>query len=154
MTGSGANSARPKRADAILAARVFSVSSAADPASGLTRLDRWLWAVRVFKTRPLATDACRRGQVKVNDLPAKPARDLRAGDTVSIRLDGFTLTLRVTGWPRSRLGAKAVVGFCEDLTPASEREKPRELHWQRVLHEPGSGRPTKRDRRMIDRLLG
>ena len=123
-------------------------------ANGLTRLDRWLWAVRVFKTRPLATEACRGGRVKVNDFPAKPARDVRAGEMVSVRLDGFTRTLRVVAAPRSRVGAKAVEEFCVDLTPESERDKQRQAHTPAVLRELGSGRPTKRDRRKLDHLLG
>jgi ribosome-associated heat shock protein Hsp15 len=131
------------------------VSAAADSgAAGLTRLDRWLWAVRVFKTRPLATDACRLGRVKVNGLPAKPAREVHAGEIIAVRLELMTRTLRFVAAPRSRVGAKALPEFCEELTPAAEFEKVREHHAQRALREPGSGRPTKRDRRLLDRLLG
>jgi ribosome-associated heat shock protein Hsp15 len=133
------------------------VSDAADNAgvAGLKRLDRWLWAVRVFRTRPLATEACRSGRVKVNDLPAKAARDVRAGEIISIRLDTHVRTLRMIAAPRSRVGAKAVGDFCADLTPASELEKQRQrLQGPGVLREVGSGRPTKRDRRELDRLLG
>jgi ribosome-associated heat shock protein Hsp15 len=122
--------------------------------AGLTRLDRWLWAVRVFKTRPLATDACRLGRVKVNGLPAKPARDVRAGEIISIRQDIVTRTFRVVAAPRSRIGAKVVADFCVDLTPPDEFEKIREQQLQRTRFDPGSGRPTKRDRRLLDQLLG
>ena len=119
------------------------------------RLDKWLWAVRAFRTRSLATDACRAGSVTVNDLPAKPGRDVRAGETVAVRLGLARRTLRVEGVPRSRVGPKLVATFCTDLTPPEEREKARERSVQQVLaREKGSGRPTKRDRRQLDAWLG
>jgi ribosome-associated heat shock protein Hsp15 len=122
---------------------------------GAARLDRWLWAMRVFKTRPLALAACRRGEVEVNGLAAKPGRDVHPGETVSVRLEAMTRTLRVAGIPRSRVGAKAVPQFCAELTPASEFEKQRERGRQRVIgREPGLGRPTKRERRELDRFFG
>ena len=122
------------------------------PLSG--RLDKWLWAVRVFKTRALATDACRAGSVTVNELPAKPGRDVRAGELVAVRQGLFTRTLRVVGVPRSRVGAKLLAEYCADLTPPEEFEKLRERSVQQVLaREKGSGRPTKRDRRLMDRVF-
>jgi ribosome-associated heat shock protein Hsp15 len=118
------------------------------------RLDKWLWAVRLFKTRSLATDACRAGSVAVNDQTAKPARDVRAGETVTVKQGLVTRTLRVAGVPRSRVGAKAVASFCLDLTPSEEFEKAKEQRVQHLLaREKGSGRPTKRDRRVLIRLL-
>ena len=122
------------------------------PLSG--RLDKWLWAVRVFKTRALATDACRAGGVTVNELTAKPARDVRPGEMVAVRQGLFTRTLRVVGIPRSRVGAKVLAEYCADLTPPEEFEKLRERSVQQVLaREKGSGRPTKRDRRLMDRAF-
>ena len=82
--------------------------------------------MRVFKTRPLATDACRAGSVEINGLVAKPAREVHAGEVVVVRLGLFTRTLRVVGVPRSRVGAKLVPEFCVDLTPPEEFEKLRE----------------------------
>ncbi len=118
------------------------------------RLDKWLWAVRIFKTRSLATDACRAGSVAVNELAAKPARDVRAGELVTVRQGVILRTLRVLGVPASRVGAKLVANFCEDLTPPAEFEKARAQRVQHLLErEKGSGRPTKRDRRLIDRFL-
>lgn len=118
------------------------------------RLDKWLWAVRIFKSRALATDACRAGSVTINELPAKPGRDVHAGETVCVRQGLVMRTLRVVGAPRSRVGAKLVAEFCTDLTPASEWEKVKEQRLQHVLaREKGSGRPTKRDRRLLDRLF-
>ena len=132
---------------------VFRVTSPAADHSA-ARLDKWLWAVRVFKARALATEACRAGHVAVNDLPAKPARDVRAGETVTVRQGIITRTLRVIGVPPSRVGAKLVTEFCTDLTPAEEFEKARVHRVQQVLAGGvGGGRPTKRDRRAIERLF-
>jgi ribosome-associated heat shock protein Hsp15 len=118
------------------------------------RLDKWLWAVRIFKTRSLATDACRAGSVAVNELPAKPGRDVHAGETVTVRQGLVLRTLRVVDVPRSRVGAKLVANFYTDLTPKEELEKGRERSIQHILaREKGSGRPTKRDRRLLDDLL-
>ena len=115
------------------------------------RLDKWLWAVRIFKSRSLASDACRAGSVAVNQLPAKPARDVRPGETVTVRQGLVLRTLRVVGVPASRVGAKLVPNFCADLTPKEEFEKGRAHTVQQILaREKGSGRPTKRDRRLLD----
>jgi ribosome-associated heat shock protein Hsp15 len=118
------------------------------------RLDKWLWAVRVFKTRSLASDACRAGSVAVNDHPAKPARDVRPGEMVTVRQGLVLRTLRVLDVPRSRVGAKLVANFCNDLTPPEEFQKAREHPVQQLLaREKGTGRPTKRDRRLLDTLF-
>ncbi len=123
-------------------------------ADSAARLDKWLWAVRAFKTRSLAADACRAGSVMVNELPAKPGRDVHAGEVVAVRLGLMTRTLQVVGVPRSRVGAKLVAEFCTDLTPASEWEKVKVDRLQQVLaREKGSGRPMKRDRRVMDQLF-
>jgi ribosome-associated heat shock protein Hsp15 len=119
-----------------------------------SRLDKWLWAVRIFKSRSLACDACRAGSVAVNELPAKPARDVRPGETVTVKQGLVLRTLRVVGVPPSRVGAKLVANFCADLTPKEEFEKGRERTVQDLLaREKGSGRPTKRDRRLLDRMF-
>lgn len=118
------------------------------------RLDKWLWAVRLFRTRSLAGDACRAGSVLVNELPAKPARGVHAGETITVQQGLVRRTLRVVGVPRSRVGAKAVPEFCTDLTPPEEFAKAKEKPIQQVLaREKGSGRPTKRDRRLLDELF-
>jgi ribosome-associated heat shock protein Hsp15 len=118
------------------------------------RLDKWLWAVRVFKTRSLATDACRAGSVEINDLPAKPARDVHAGEHVVVQQGLVRRTLQVLGAPKSRVGAKLVPEFCLELTPPEEFEKAKSQPVQQLLaREKGSGRPTKRDRRLLDQLL-
>jgi ribosome-associated heat shock protein Hsp15 len=127
--------------------------SADDRAS--ERLDKWLWCVRLFKTRGLATDACRAGSVEVGGVVAKPARDVHAGDVVRVKQGLMTRTLVVRGVPTARMGAKRVAEFCEDLTPPEEFEKIRAQRVQQVLaREKGAGRPTKRDRRELDRFFG
>ena len=125
-----------------------------DPSSSGARLDKWLWAVRLFKSRALATEACRAGSVTINDLVAKPGREVRVGELVLVRQGIITRTLRVLGVLRSRVGAKLVAEFCTDLTPAAEFERAR-LHrlQQGLAREKGSGRPTKRDRRLLDQLF-
>jgi ribosome-associated heat shock protein Hsp15 len=118
------------------------------------RLDKWLWAVRIFKARALATEACRAGSVTINELTAKPARDVHAGELVCVRQGLVMRTLRVVGVPRARVGAKLVAEFCTDLTPPAEWEKAKEHRLQQLLAgERGGGRPTKRDRRLRDRLF-
>lgn len=125
-----------------------------NPATSSYRLDKWLWAVRLFKTRSLATDACRAGSVDVNAQVAKPARDVRLGEQITVRQGLVTRTLRVVGMPVSRVGAKLVPDYCTDLTPPEEFAKARQQAVQQLLaREKGTGRPTKRDRRLLDRLL-
>jgi len=131
------------------------VTSPSEADRSAARLDKWLWAMRVFKTRPLATEACRAGSVEINERVAKPAREVHAGEVVVVRLGLFTRTLRVVGVPRSRVGAKLLPDFCVDLTPPEEFEKLRERSVQQAsARESGSGRPTKRERREIDGFFG
>jgi ribosome-associated heat shock protein Hsp15 len=92
--------------------------------------------------------------VEVNAQPAKPARDVHAGELIAVKQGLITRTFRVAGVPKSRVGAKLVAGFCVDLTPPEEFAKQHQQRLQHVLaREKGSGRPTKRDRRDIDRLF-
>lgn len=108
----------------------------------------------MFKTRSLATDACRAGSVEINDQPAKPAREVRSGEQVKVRQGVVTRTLAVVAVPPARVGARLVATYCTELTPPEEFEKAREQRVQHFLaREKGSGRPTKRDRRLIDHLL-
>jgi len=118
------------------------------------RLDKWLWAVRLFKTRPLAAAACRAGEVTVETRPAKASRDVRVGETIQLRQGVVQRTVVVRGIPGSRVGAPLVPSFLEDLTPPAEWEKARELRVQHLLaREHGTGRPTKRERRQLDDWL-
>lgn len=116
------------------------------------RLDKWLWAVRVFKTRPLATDACRAGHVKRDDHVLKPARTVQLGDVYLVRQGLLTRTLRVVGVPNNRVAASLVPDFMENLTPPEAIAQARAAATSPVLRARGEGRPTKRDRRALDRL--
>jgi ribosome-associated heat shock protein Hsp15 len=119
------------------------------------RLDQWLWAVRVYKTRSRAAEAIKAGHVRVNDLTAKPAREVRSGESIVAQIEHITRTLRVIDFPPSRVGAKLVPQFAEDLTPPEEYAKRREPNFIPVMLRPkGAGRPTKRDRRQIEGLAG
>ena len=119
------------------------------------RLDKWLWSVRVFKTRPLATAACRAGHVLIGDLEAKPGRDVHVGEIITVRVGVITRTVKITGLPRSRVGAKQVAEFIADLTPAAEYERAKQAGIEHMLaRQRGSGRPTKKDRRDMGRLFG
>lgn len=116
------------------------------------RLDRWLWAARVFKTRSLAADACDGGRVDVNERAAKPARALRPGDLIRISLpQGRRRVLKVSALGERRGSPAVARTLFEDLTPA---EPPRARLAPPPRRPPGAGRPTKRERRAIDRLQG
>jgi ribosome-associated heat shock protein Hsp15 len=119
------------------------------------RLDKWLWAVRVFKTRAEATAQCRNSRVQVNGLDAKPGRDVHAGEVITAKVGIVTRTLKVVGVPRSRVSAKQLPEFMTDLTPAAEYERAKQAGLEHMLaRERGKGRPTKRDRRQMGRLFG
>jgi ribosome-associated heat shock protein Hsp15 len=119
------------------------------------RLDKWLWSVRVFKTRPLATEACRAGKVLVGELEAKPGRDVHVGETITVRVGVITRTLKVVAMPPSRVGAKQLPEFMQDLTPAAEYERAKQAGIEHMLaRERGKGRPTKKERRDMSGLFG
>lgn len=115
------------------------------------RVDAWVWAVRLAKTRSQATAAVKAGHVRVNDAPAKPSQQVGTGDVVRVRLHGFERIYRVTGLATRRGSASEAAALYEDLTPPPP---PREERPATVTRDPGAGRPTKRDRRDIDRLRG
>jgi ribosome-associated heat shock protein Hsp15 len=119
-----------------------------------TRLDKWLWSVRVFKTRAEATAACRAGKVLVGELEAKPGRAAHAGETVSVRVGLVQRTLKVVGMPRSRVSAKQLPEFMADLTPAAEYARAKQAQLEHLLaRERGKGRPTKKNRRDMAELF-
>lgn len=114
------------------------------------RLDKWLWAVRLFKTRSLAAQACTAGHVKLNGARVKPAHTVRPGQLLEVQLPGGLRSVKVLGLPGSRVGAKLVPRFLEDLTPWPPPPAVREPRVEPLFHRPkGSGRPTKRDRRRL-----
>ena len=118
------------------------------------RLDKYLWAVRVFKTRSDAADAIRNNRVLVNDAYAKPSREVKQGDIISVKKMPVTYKYKVLELVRSRQGAKNVPTYCLNITPQEELDKlsvPRETVF--VFRERGTGRPTKKERREIDALM-
>ena len=117
------------------------------------RIDKYLWAIRVFKTRSEATEACKGNRVKVNGADVKPARVVRIGDIVEIRKAAVHFKYRVTGLPGSRVGAQLVPQYAENMTPQEELDKlkaPVETFF--VKRDRGTGRPTKKDRRTIEEM--
>lgn len=118
-----------------------------DGAMESTRVDRWLWAVRLTKTRPDAAAACRGGHVRVNDRPAKPSTAVSPGDEVRARLGDTTRTVQVLRVIQKRVGASDAVSCYLDRTPAP----PRTPSIPVAARDRGAGRPTKRDRRMLDK---
>ena len=120
----------------------------------MSRLDKYLWAIRVFKTRSDAADACKSGKVKVNDIEAKASREVKQGDTISVRKVNVIFQFRVVAPVENRQPAKLVEEYAINVTPQSELDKlnvPREtLH---LVRERGTGRPTKKDRREMDDLI-
>ena len=120
-----------------------------------SRVDKWLWAVRVFRTRPEATGVCRNGHVQINGQDAKPGRDIHVGEVVTVKVGMITRTVKVVGIPRSRVGAKQLPEYLQDLTPASEYERAKQASIEHMLaRERGRGRPTKKDRRSMAELFG
>jgi ribosome-associated heat shock protein Hsp15 len=117
------------------------------------RADKWLWAVRVYKTRSLATEACKAGRIRIDGQVVKASREIRIKDEVSIHLGIYTKTVRVTALLHHRVSAALVPGFLEDLTPQAEYDKLLVQKEMKPEFRPrGIGRPTKKHRRLIDRL--
>lgn len=117
------------------------------------RIDKWLWAVRIFKTRTVATEACKKGRVTVGGVAVKPSRPLKVGETVSVRKPPVTYSFRVLALTQNRLGAKLVPDYMENVTPQSE------LHLLDVVkisgfidRRKGLGRPTKREGRQLQQF--
>ena len=116
------------------------------------RIDKWLWAARVFKTRSLATDACDGGKVDVNEQAAKPAKLVRVGDSIKVTLpEGRRRILKVLALDDRRGSAQAAAKLFEDHSPPAP---PRLRYGAPPYRSPGAGRPTKRERRTLDRLRG
>jgi ribosome-associated heat shock protein Hsp15 len=123
----------------------------------IERLDKWLWAVRMFKTRAEAADACRLGRVTIRGQPVKASREVRTGETIVVRHHDVTRTIKVKESPAQRVGARLVPEFLDDLTPPEEWERARRRREERRLapptFPPGFGRPTKHQRREIEKFL-
>ncbi|MEQ8704789.1 MAG: RNA-binding S4 domain-containing protein [Phaeodactylibacter sp.] len=119
------------------------------------RVDKWLWSVRIFKSRTQATDACKSGKVHVNDSVAKPSQLIQREDNLKVKKNGFQFQYKVTDLIQKRVGAPIAQTCYEDLTPEEELNKYNE--WfvgkgRTEFRDKGAGRPTKRDRRKIEQL--
>lgn len=117
------------------------------------RIDKWLWAMRVFKTRTIATDACKKGRVTMGGVAVKPSRTVKPGDVIDVRKPPITYTFRVKALAPNRLGARLVPDYLENLTPQAQYDL---LEMTRISgfvdRRKGLGRPTKRDSRELSRF--
>lgn len=115
------------------------------------RIDKWLWAARIFKTRSLAADACKSGRITLNGAQVKPSRTVKEGDEVGVKKSPVTYTFRVKQAIEKRVGAKLLPDILEDITTSEQYEI---LEMQRISgfvgRAKGTGRPTKKDRRALD----
>lgn len=124
-------------------------------AAGEVRIDKWLWAVRLFKTRSIATAACKAGHVKLKGESVKPSHIVRVEQVFSVRAGDVNRTVKVVGLIEKRVGAKLVDQYLEDLTPAAEylRASEDKRQPQAPRRAKGMGRPTKKDRRDLENLF-
>lgn len=114
------------------------------------RIDKWLWAMRIFKTRTIATEACKKGRVYVGDALAKPSRTIKVGDVVKVRKPPVTYSFRVLALTQNRLGAKLVPDYMENITPQSELDLLEIVKISGFIdRRKGLGRPTKREGREL-----
>ncbi len=118
------------------------------------RIDKWLWAVRVFKTRTIASDACKKGRVLIDNVSVKPSRMIRAGDIVQVRKPPITFSFKVLDLSDKRMGAKLVPQFMENVTPPEQYEilELNKISGFFVDRQRGTGRPTKKERRDLDQF--
>jgi len=120
------------------------------------RLDRFLWASRFYKTRSLATDACKRNWISVNDLTAKPSKEVRIGDIIKIKKSSHYRSIKIIVLLNKRVGASKVEDYIEDITSPEEIEKEREHNQNRKLFNLSTshkGRPSKKQRRDLEEFL-
>jgi ribosome-associated heat shock protein Hsp15 len=117
------------------------------------RIDKYLWAVRIYKTRSSASEACRKGKILIGDVQVKPSRTISANEIITVKKPPVVFTYRVIEPLENRVSAKLAVNYAEDITAADEKLKlqirPSDISGYR---DRGTGRPTKRERRLIDRL--
>lgn len=115
------------------------------------RIDKWLWAVRIFKTRSQASEACKKGYVRVKESSVKPSREVRVGEVIHVKKAPITKSFKVLALVGKRMGAKLIVDFVKDVTTADQLElleMQKNMRW--LERDRGTGRPTKKDRRELD----
>ncbi len=119
------------------------------------RIDKWLWAVRIFKTRSLAAEECNKGHVTIGEVHVKPSRELKGGEIVKVRIAPIERHYLVKQLTAKRMSAQLAVDFVEDVTPQESLDLLNAAKAYGFEFRPrGMGRPTKRDRRMIEKLKG
>ena len=119
----------------------------------IVRMDKWLWAARLFKTRSLAADAIKGGKVKVDGNPIKPSREVKEGDVIQVQIEQLHKVVQVKTVIKNRVSAKQVPEVYNDLTPKEEYERIEFMHaYKAEWRDRGAGRPTKKERRMIERM--
>ena len=117
------------------------------------RIDKWLWAMRVFKTRTIATEACKKGRVMMGGNPVKPSRTIKEGDVIDVRKPPVTYTFRVKAVTGNRLGAKLVPDYLENITPQSQYDLLEKTKISGFVdRRKGLGRPTKREGRKLSQF--
>jgi ribosome-associated heat shock protein Hsp15 len=117
------------------------------------RIDKWLWDVRLFKSRSLASDACRAGKVKMDGSNVKASKEIKPGDVITVSLNPLFKTVKVKQFPKSRVSAALVPDYMEDLTPQAEYDRVKLINDTNMEYrDRGAGRPTKKQRRVIDQL--
>ena len=116
------------------------------------RIDKYLWAVRIYKTRTLATEACKKGRVTISEIPAKPSRMVSAGDVLEVKKMPVVYSYRILDPIEKRVGAKIADKYVENITPDEELQKLELKDNFFVKRERGAGRPTKKERRLLDDL--
>jgi ribosome-associated heat shock protein Hsp15 len=115
------------------------------------RIDKYLWSIRLFKTRSIATEACKKGHIKMDDKSCKPSKEVYGNELFSVRKNQINYKIQVLDIPESRVGAKLVDLYRKDLTPKEEFDKTEMLKYSKDYYrKKGAGRPTKKDRRDID----
>ena len=117
------------------------------------RVDKWLWATRIFKTRTIATEACKKGRVSISGINVKPSRPLKVGEIVDVRKPPVTYSFRVKALAENRMGAKLVPEYLENVTPASQMELLEMVKISGFINrQKGLGRPTKKEGRELSRF--
>ena len=117
------------------------------------RVDKWLWATRIFKTRTIATEACKKGRVSIGGINVKPSRPLKVGEIVDVRKPPVTYSFRVKALAENRMGAKLVPEYLENVTPASQMELLEMVKISGFINrQKGLGRPTKKEGRELSRF--
>jgi ribosome-associated heat shock protein Hsp15 len=123
------------------------------PDNKTIRIDKFLWSVRIYKTRSIASDECRKGRVFLNDIQVKPSRNVLKNEIITVKKPPVIYTYRVLDPIENRISSKLVKQFVEDLTPEEEKDKLSiSKSMSNIYRNRGTGRPTKKERRQIDRI--